>query len=359
MDRVRGRRKGLLFALTFALTLTPHQSEGTPVLMVASDFSFADIIGTRPVLRPFDIAEAMEYLTLANIAYCDPAVVFPKWNCSICTGAWQDFQIAEWLYDPAYDIHGFYGYSPSSNAVVVVYRGTQMYHLKNWIADLDAVSIDYPLAAGARVHRGFFNAYNSSFRDTVFTGMKKLIDAYPSAEIHLTGHSLGGALATLSAADLTHQLGIPIKKLITFGMPRVGNDVFAQWFTDTVISESVRVTHKRDIVPHLPTHVAGISSYHHITREVWQPTDSPSFFVQCDNSGEDPLCADSLRVSLSVSDHLNYLGVPVGTAACVTNTTDPKRRWWPFWGNSVQNDIVFEDVKYDLTDDGQVIRRED
>ncbi len=42
--------------------------------------------------------------------------------------------------------------------------------------------------------------------------------------------SMGGALATLCALDLRLSLGAPDVRLFTFGSPRVGNAIFAQWF---------------------------------------------------------------------------------------------------------------------------------
>lgn len=55
----------------------------------------------------------------------------------------------------------------------------------------------------------------------------------------------------------------------TFGSPRVGNSVFAAFFRQS-LPWSVRVTHGRDMVVHLPPHTpqAGILAYHHVAQEV-------------------------------------------------------------------------------------------
>lgn len=45
----------------------------------------------------------------------------------------------------------------------------------------------------------------------------------------VTGHSMGGPLATHSAIDLVFH-GIPIKALYTFGSYRIGDLDLARWF---------------------------------------------------------------------------------------------------------------------------------
>lgn len=46
--------------------------------------------------------------------------------------------------------------------------------------------------------------------------------------------SLGGAMATICALDIRLNLGIEDVRLYTYGSPRVGNYVFAEWFRQYV-----------------------------------------------------------------------------------------------------------------------------
>lgn len=64
-------------------------------------------------------------------------------------------------------------------------------------------------------------------------------------------------------------LGIPDVKMMTFGQPRVGNKMFAQFFNSQV-KNSVRMTHGHDPVPHLPppSPFGGTYSYYHVATEV-------------------------------------------------------------------------------------------
>jgi triacylglycerol lipase len=51
------------------------------------------------------------------------------------------------------------------------------------------------------------------------------LDKYPTAEIFVTGHSLGGALAVLAAVDIKHNISPESEVILyTYGQPRVGND---------------------------------------------------------------------------------------------------------------------------------------
>lgn len=79
------------------------------------------------------------------------------------------------------------------------------------------------------MHEGFWYASDSAYEDVL---------SYVSAahadgkKIWLTGHSLGGANATIIAARLQWEDGIPVQGLHTFGSPRVGNQDFKKLFTD-------------------------------------------------------------------------------------------------------------------------------
>ncbi len=71
------------------------------------------------------------------------------------------------------------------------------------------------------------------------------------AQVFLTGHSLGGALATLAAYDIAQALrAVPQRTHVacySFGAPRVGNHAFADDYarlvpdTWSIINDQVRV----------------------------------------------------------------------------------------------------------------------
>jgi predicted lipase len=118
----------------------------------------------------------------------------------------------------------------------------------------------------------------------------------------VTGHSLGAALAVLCALDLKHN-GYSQVSVINLGQPRVGNQVFAQYYNET-ITDSFRMVNQRDWVPHLPPRFI---DFYHVPTEVWFQSDDYHYVI-CDESGEDPSCSDSLDFPFSIYDHEDYFG---------------------------------------------------
>jgi hypothetical protein len=87
-------------------------------------------------------------------------------------------------------------------------------------------------------------------------------------EVWITGHSLGGALATLMSARLLRAidegLRVRLAGLVTFGSPRVGDRHFAAAFRHARQRHGVRairVRHQNDAVTEVPPVVLG---YHHV-----------------------------------------------------------------------------------------------
>jgi predicted lipase len=95
--------------------------------------------------------------------------------------------------------------------------------------------------------------------------------ALTGTKVFVTGHSLGAAMAVLCAAGLGAgvrfgsqlnpplELGEKIGDVYTFGQPRVGNKAFYDWYA-TAKHNSWRVTHYKDIIPHVPPQNSG---FHH------------------------------------------------------------------------------------------------
>lgn len=75
---------------------------------------------------------------------------------------------------------------------------------------------------------------------------------YPNASLILGGHSLGGVLATIAAADIYSKFNKKIDTLITLGSPRIGNNIFKKWFENTVKpTQMFRITYSSDPIPYL------------------------------------------------------------------------------------------------------------
>lgn len=239
------------------------------------------------------------------------------WTCEKCGDLTEGFEVIELIIDVKNCLEAYVGFASDMNAVVVAFRGTQENSIQNWIEDLfwKQLDFDYPGMTEAKVHSGFYSAYhNTTLRDGVINGIQKAREAYGNIPIMVTGHSMGGAMASFCALDLIVNYGLKDVTLLTFGQPRIGNAVFASHFKK-YLPNAIRVTNAHDIVPHLPPYYQYFrqKTYHHFPREVWVHNiglDSLVYPIEqiCDDSGEDPTCSRSVSGN-SVQDHIHYLGI--------------------------------------------------
>lgn len=100
--------------------------------------------------------------------------------------------------------------------------------------------------SGALMHSGFAQAYLS-----VRSQIHDYLKTHEITSVGLTGHSLGGALATLGAVDVQYNFNQMAIEVYTFGAPKVGNKQFSESFNRRV-SNSFQIVHGMDIVPALP-----------------------------------------------------------------------------------------------------------
>lgn len=163
--------------------------------------------------------------------------------------------------------------------IVISWRGTKMW--SEWRANLWNIRTpttppgDSTTTKGSRcvtVEGGFYSLYKSSSTEManntksaseqVQEEIRRLVEKYPreNLSITITGHSLGGALATLSAYDLarnecnlqptTEKSKIPITAF-TLAAPRVGNFVFRDRLKEFHVNV-LRVVNAPDLVPKAP-----------------------------------------------------------------------------------------------------------
>ncbi len=141
----------------------------------------------------------------------------------------------------------------NDKTLILAFRGTEQ-KMKDWATDLNFVRTEGPLG---NVHEGF----NSAFNSVAISLTKGLVELYNNRQqIWITGHSLGGALATLATAALT-EIGLEIAGSYTFGSPRVGDETFATTFKNKMGNRVFRVVNGNDVVPRVPPSLGG---YKHV-----------------------------------------------------------------------------------------------
>ena len=125
--------------------------------------------------------------------------------------------------------------------LILAFRGTETDSFRDIKTDAKAVSV--PDATG-RAHKGFIEAY-----EEVAADIEKFLSSSKSCAgrpLYLTGHSLGGALATIAARKIQYAGGIAA--CFTFGSPRVGDE---NWL-DGMKTPLYRIVNAADAVTMLP-----------------------------------------------------------------------------------------------------------
>mgnify|MGYP003664128992 FL=1 len=129
----------------------------------------------------------------------------------------------------------------NGSMLVLAFRGTEPDRVKDIKADLNAFQED--CTTTGRVHKGFSDAYNVVI-EKVLDELSK--PEYSKQALYITGHSLGGAIATVATKRLNHPGGHAAT--YTFGSPRVGNE---EWVAG-IKTPVYRIVNSADIVPMLP-----------------------------------------------------------------------------------------------------------
>lgn len=150
---------------------------------------------------------------------------------------------------------------------VLSFRGTETDQLRDLLTDVRFAQRQGPFSSRhSKAHAGFW----SGIKSLLGSGQGLLDDIDQATAggkpFFITGHSLGGALATLMAAvisiDRSRQMSWPSLAPIayTFGSPRVGNRGFAALY-DHSVPLTFRYVNQDDLIPRLPWQ---LGRYRHI-----------------------------------------------------------------------------------------------
>lgn len=244
----------------------------------------------------WDPQEATDFAKYSFAAYCPDSSIMDR-SC--------------WYCDPNTRILGtkkhthcetYVGVSEADERIVVVFRGTD--NMRNWLQDANILPKKAQFGGhSVLVHQGFLDSYRA-LRDYVLKQVKHLRELHPDFTVYLTGHSLGGAQATLMALDLSYNHDMEDLFVYSFGSPRIGDNAFANLFNKRLGDRHWRVVHYRDVVPHNPSSSIG---YRHVAREVLEHNG----YKVCKHSGEDKHCSAKYW-RLSAKDHSRYMHIPTG-----------------------------------------------
>ncbi|RKO86071.1 Alpha/Beta hydrolase protein, partial [Blyttiomyces helicus] len=199
------------------------------------------------------IPDLQAFTSYAAAAYSDiPSI--DAWNCTPCALN-PNFRPLESFQDPTNLEQVFVGADDARGSVIVSFRGT-IKTLSDWLHDFNAVFKVTPsyLPTG-KVSRGFSEVYDT-VQAFLQQALPAAVAANPGYSVSFTGHSLGGASATLAAADAFEYLNGTVSTsdifLITVGCPRVGDANFASYMDQAGLGGIWRSANLGDTVPKVP-----------------------------------------------------------------------------------------------------------
>ena len=142
----------------------------------------------------------------------------------------------------------------NNDVAILAFRGTDS--LEDWQKDFNTVLVD---SKTGYIHKGFKQALDNVWKEID----KALVEHIrEDRALWVTGHSLGGALATL-AVDRFTDSKVPIGGMYTFGQPMVGDEKFADNYNRKIKEHSFRFVNDEDIV----TWVSLPAFYYHVGTE--------------------------------------------------------------------------------------------
>ncbi|KAF2000723.1 alpha/beta-hydrolase [Amniculicola lignicola CBS 123094] len=255
----------MIFVLSVVLTVLLLCTSGSVAAPAAHFFDERAPTVSDALLKTFNLME--QY---AGAAYCpgntNKGSIGTEVECKpdggICPVAEQakTDTLTEFQDQFKTDVTGYVALDSSNSLLIVAFRGSRTQ--KNWLANIDMVSTDTDICKGCTAHHGFWTSWTEA-RSGVLGAIKNATLSYPNYKLVVVGHSLGGAIATLAAAELRasgHQA-----TLYTFGAPRVSSDTLSSFVTNQP-GGNFRLTHWNDPVPRVPPILFG---YTHISPEYY------------------------------------------------------------------------------------------
>ncbi|KAK0188493.1 alpha/beta-hydrolase [Armillaria mellea] len=235
------------------------------------------------VLTTAEIAAFKPFTFFASTGYCQPDATL-AWNCGSNCEANSDFEPVASGGDGD-DVQFWYvGYFPFF-ILIVAHQGTDPSQIEALLTDVDFVlsPLDSGLFPGISsdimVHSGFRDAQARSAED-ILRAVTTALSEHNTNSVTLVGHSLGAALSLLDAVYLPLHLDASYT-VVGYGLPRVGNQEFADYLDASLPGKISHVNNKQDPVPILPGMALG---FHQPSGEVH--IDSSNNWNSCPGKNE-------------------------------------------------------------------------
>jgi len=281
--------------------------------------------GTPTVLSQSTISDDFQRPALfSRAAYC-PITSVATWTCGPSCDALPGVEVLASGGNNGEIPDFFIAHDPATNTIVVAHQGTDPEDL---LSDLNDVEIAkstlnatlFPNAGSdVEVHDGFADTQGRT-ADLVLSTVQSALSSTGATAVVATGHSLGAAVASLDAVMLKMHLDPSIAVTTTvFGLPRVGNQAWANLVDSVLGSSLAHISNQNDPVPTVPPQFLDFqhpSGEAHITAV---ESSSGQASIEACPGQENEHCSDANSVfDISIQNHLGpyFNGISFGAAAC-------------------------------------------
>ena len=243
----------------------------------------------------------------------------------------------------------------SQNAFAVSLRGTQFNSLIDLSEDLNVGAVaEFTVATGATesllVSLGSMKAFTEVIsatyvpnRTTLLQALIMLIENAPeSPTLYITGHSLGGAMATMVALYLSAQTwsNQPAFAVYTFAAPTAGLQAFASYFDLVFPDNSWRYYNVWDLVPNAWVVTQNVNYGLSYVQETFYPSIASSVPIPILAPGQSIGPAQNIAVHQLIGNFINAPGANVYVQTNQTNGATPLNNS-QLYGNSGTYDPTY------------------
>ncbi|OSX64054.1 hypothetical protein POSPLADRAFT_1039271 [Postia placenta MAD-698-R-SB12] len=201
------------------------------------------------------ISAFQPYTYYASAGYCAASETV-TWSCGANCEANPTFEPVASGGNGDSTQYWYVGYDPTLETVIVSHQGTDPEEILPLVTDADIVKTNldsslFPgLSTDIEVHKGFADAQSATATD-VLAAVQTAISQYGATQVTVVGHSLGAAIALLDAIYLPLHISDATFTFIGYGLPRVGNQAFAN-YVDAQPTSVTHINNEEDPIPICP-----------------------------------------------------------------------------------------------------------
>jgi len=314
------------------LALVPSIAFARPMPIFGFGDSTSDNAPSTAATTPLDEAAInatlVRPLEFSRIAYCDASVV-QNMSCGTpCQAVGNGVQVLQIGGNNEEIPMYFIALDNSTQSVVVAHQGTDPNNLLSIANDvlIDQVALNatlFPKSAGNSsilVHSGFEYTFSRT-ADGVLSGVQSALASSGFNNVAVTGHSLGAAVAVFDAVMLKQNLPSTVNlSTAVFGLPRSGNQAWADLVDSEIGSQFFHVTNQHDPVPTVPLRDFLGLDYQQPSNEVHivSVNGAVANTVSCPGQENENCSEGNSLLDADVSNHLGpyFNSITVGASAC-------------------------------------------